>query len=63
MPAAAAIQVVLQLLSIFPSVEPAVVNAVNDFKNLFDNGAQPTTADIDALIDRIKTQSAAIQAL
>lgn len=63
MTAAAAIQLVLQLLALFPTVAPAAIQAVKDFEALFANGAEPTQADIDALIDRVKTQSAQIQAL
>lgn len=59
----AALSVALQLLALFPSIEPAAIKAVEDFKNLFTNGQQPTQADIDALINKIKTQSAQIQAL
>lgn len=59
----AALQIVMQLLALYPTVEPAVVKAIQDFQAMFAGGAQPTQADIDALIDRIKTQSAEIQAL
>lgn len=55
------IQVVLQLLALFPTVEPAIIRVIQDFEKLFANGATPTQAEIDALIDRVKTQSQEIQ--
>lgn len=63
MTAAAALQIVLQMLALAPTVAPAVVKAVEDFKAMFADGNEPTQADIDALLDRIKAQSAAIQNL
>lgn len=61
MTAEAVLSIVLQLLALFPSLEPAIIRAVEDFKKLFENGGQPSQADIDALLDRVKTQSATIQ--
>lgn len=63
MTAALALQIVMQLLALAPTVEPAVVQAIKDFKAMIDSGNTPTQADIDALIDRAKSQSAQIQAL
>lgn len=63
MTAEAAIALVSQLIALFPAVEPAIVAAVNEFKALFAGGATPTQAQIDALFDKIRTQSAQIQAL
>lgn len=63
MTVAAALGIVTQLLSLVPQVAPAAIQAVNDFKAMFANGQEPTQADIDALIDRVKTQSATIQSL
>ena len=63
MTAQQAIQLVLQLLALFPSVEPSIVKAIQDFEALFASGAAPTQAQIDALIGQIKTQSAVIQSL
>lgn len=57
------LQAVLQLLAIFPSVEPALVQAIRDFEALFQNGNEPTQEDIDALLDRLKSQSATIQSM
>lgn len=59
----AALALVMQLLSLFPTIEPAVMQAITDFQNLFSNGAQPTQADIDALITRVTAQSQEIQSL
>jgi hypothetical protein len=53
--------VVLQLLALFPTVEPAIARAIADFQKLFADGNEPTQADIDALLDRVKAQSAVIQ--
>lgn len=58
----AVLAIVMQFLALFPTVEPALVRAIEDFRKLFENGGQPTQADIDALLDRVKSQSAAIQA-
>lgn len=63
MDATAILQIVQAILALYPTVEPAVVKAIEDFKALFADGAQPTQADIDALLDRIKSQSATIQSL
>lgn len=63
MTAAAAIQLALQIIALYPTVEPAVVQAIKDLKSLFEGGAQPTQADIDALIARVEAQSAQIQAI
>lgn len=63
MTAAEAISMVLQILALFPTVEAAIVQAIKDFKALIDSGTEVSQADIDALVDRVKTQSAAIQAL
>lgn len=63
MTASEAIAVVLQLATLFPTLEPAFVKAVQDFKAMFSSGAEPTQADIDALIQRIQEQSAQIQAI
>lgn len=59
----AILQVVQAILALYPTVEPAVVKAVQDFEALFANGATPTQAEIDVLIGTIKTQSASIQAI
>ncbi len=56
------LQLVLQLIALFPTLEPAFVQAVKDFEALFANGGEPTQADIDALLARVQTQSATIQA-
>jgi len=53
--------IVLQVLALFPTLEPAIVRAIEDFKKLFENGGEPTQADIDALLDRVKLQSSIIQ--
>lgn len=57
------LSVVLQLLALFPSIEPAALKAVEDFKAMLEGGAVPTQADIDALVNRIQAQSKTIQAL
>lgn len=57
------IQAVLQLAALFPSLAPAFIQIIRDFEAMFAEGNEPTQADIDALIDRVKSQSAAIQAL
>lgn len=62
MTAQAALQLVLQLIALFPTVEPALVQAIRDFEALFANGGTPSQADVDALLDRVRAQSAAIQA-
>ena len=61
MTVAQAIAAILQLAALFPTLEPAFVQAVKDFEALFANGAQPTQAYIDALIARVQAQSAEIQ--
>lgn len=63
MKASEVLQLVLQIIAMFPALEPAFVRAVEDFKKLFDDGAEPTQADIDVMLARIKEQSATIQAL
>lgn len=63
MTAAAVLQLVMQILSLFPTVEPLAVQAVKDLENLISGGGTVSQADIDALITRVQTQSAAIQAL
>lgn len=63
MTAAQILQLVLQLVALFPTLEPAFVQAVKDFEALFANGSQPTQADVDALIARVKAQSDIIQAM
>lgn len=57
------LQLVLQLIALFPALEPAFVQAIRDFEALFAEGKEPTQADIDALLDRVKAQSAEIQKL
>jgi hypothetical protein len=57
------IEIVEAILALYPTVDAAASKAVADFKALFADGAQPTRADADALIDRIRAQSAQIQAL
>lgn len=57
------LSVVLQLLALFPSIEPAAVKAVEDFKAMLAGGATPTQADIDALISKAQAQSQTIQGL
>lgn len=61
MTAQAALQLVLQLVALFPSLEPTFVQAVKDFEALFSGGATPSQTDIDALISRVQSQSATIQ--
>lgn len=63
MTAAQAIELVLQILALFPQIEAAAVQAITDLKALFDSGATVTQADIDAIINRIKAQSEEIQKL
>lgn len=58
---------VMQVIGAVTTLEPVVVKAVQDFSGIFAGGAQPTdaelTAHIDALISRVQSQSAQIQAL
>lgn len=61
MDAKTAIQLVLQLLALSVTLEPAIRRAVEDFQKMFEDGNEPTQADVDALLDRIKSQSAQIQ--
>lgn len=63
MTALAAIQLAMQLMGMFPTVEPALVKGVQDLKDLIAGGGTVPQSDIDALLDRVKAQSAAIQAL
>jgi len=64
MTATAALAIAIQIIGLFPTVEPAVIQAVKDFRNLFQGGGkEPTQAEIDALLDKIKAQSAEIQKL
>lgn len=58
-----ALQLLLQALALLPTVAPEVMRLVEDFQKLFKDGKVPTAAEIDALIERVKTQSATIQAL
>lgn len=61
MTAEAIIALILQLMSLFPTVAPALVQAVKDVEMLFANGAQPTQEQIDELLSRVKAQSVTIQ--
>lgn len=63
MTAEAAIALVLQLLALFPKVEPAIVQGIKDIKDLIAGGGTPTQADLDALFARAKAQSQQIQDL
>ena len=54
--------VVIQIMALFPTVEPALVQAIRDFESLVTTGTA-SQADIDALLDRVKSQSATIQAM
>jgi hypothetical protein len=61
MNAAAVLQLVLQLVALFPTLEPAFVQAVKDFEAMFASGNTPSQAEIDALLARVQTQSQIIQ--
>ena len=54
--------VVIQIMALFPTVEPALVQAIRDFESLVSTGTT-SQADIDALLNRVKSQSAMIQAM
>ncbi len=59
----AAIEVTLQIITALQALDPIAAKAVSDFKDLVSGGATVTTADIDALISRVQSQSAQIQAI
>lgn len=63
MTAKEAIAIILQLLALFPTVAPAVVQAVKDFQKLFEDGHEPTQSDIDELMAKMEEQSKLIQNL
>lgn len=56
------IQGLMQVLGAIITLTPKVIEAVEDYKKLFADGGQPTQADFDALVAKIKSQSEAIQA-
>lgn len=58
-----ALSVVMQILALYPTIAPGVTQAIADFRDMFAGGKQPTVADINILLDKIKAQSAAIQQL
>lgn len=62
MTVAAALALIEQLMALYPTLEPAFVNGFKDLQGLFAGGNEPSQADIDALISRVQSQSAAIQA-
>lgn len=59
---AAILAAVIQIIALFPTLEPAFVQAIRDFQSLVNSGTA-TQADIDALLDRVKSQSATIQGM
>lgn len=52
----------LQLVALFPTLEPAFVKAVKDFEALFNSGTA-TQEDLDNLIAQAQAQSAIIAKL
>jgi hypothetical protein len=56
MTAAKALQIALELISLAGNNVPKIISAVTAFKDLFDGGKEPTQAEVDALIDKVKTQ-------
>lgn len=59
----AIIALILQVISAAQTLTPAAIQAVEDFKKLFAGGQVASQADLDALIARLKDQSAQIQAI
>lgn len=63
----AIISMIEQIISAGQTLVPAVAQGVADFKALFADGAQPTEAEaqahMDALVARVQSQSAQIQAI
>lgn len=57
------VALVVQVISAAQTLTPVALQAIADFEKLFADGAEPTQADVDALIAKINSQSEAIQAL
>lgn len=52
---------VVQLVSLGIQLTPAVLRAIEDYEKLFADGGSPSPEDLAALLDRVRSQSAAIQ--
>lgn len=57
------ISLAVQVIAAAQTLTPVALQAIEDFKKLFADGAEPTQADIDALISKINSQSETIQSL
>jgi hypothetical protein len=53
---------VLQIVQLGVHLTPAVLRAIKDYEDLFADGKSPSPEDLAALLDRVRTQSEAIQA-
>lgn len=52
---------VLQIVQLGVQLTPAVLRAIEDYQALFADGKEPSPEDLAALLDRVRSQSAAIQ--
>lgn len=57
------IALLVQVIGLAQTLTPAALQAVADFKRLFDDQTDPTQEDFDALLSRLKSQSDQIQAI
>ncbi len=56
------ISAVVAIVQLGVTLTPAVLRAIEDYEALFADGKEPSPEDLAALLDRVRTQSAAIQA-
>ncbi len=57
------IALLVQVIGLAQTLTPAALQAIADFKKLFDDNTAPTQEDFEALLTRLSAQSDAIQAI